>query len=117
MEQYGFWAYGRYAQIEPWVYRNGGRLLNPEGTRLDPTPEAIEALRFVTDPTREHGVAPTPAEMEGIRQQDGLGRHRRQAAAVVPMAVRPVAGDHRSFQRGGAHPAQKLVDLPGPKGR
>ena len=69
-EQYSFWAYGRYAQIEPWIYRNGGRLLNAEGTRLEPTAEAVEALRFLTDLTVEHGVAPSPAEMEGIRQQD-----------------------------------------------
>jgi len=70
IDQYGFWAYGRYAHIESWVYQNNGRLLNPEKTRFAPDENAIEALAFLNSLIHEHKVAPTPAEMEGIRQQD-----------------------------------------------
>lgn len=69
-EQYGFWLYGRYAQIEPWIYQNGGQLLNEARTRVEPDEAAIETLEFLTDLTLEHGVSPAPREMEGIRQQD-----------------------------------------------
>ena len=69
-EQFGFWAYGRYAHIEPWIYRNGGRLLSDDRTELVPDEAAIEALQFVTDLASVHGVAAQPQEMEGIRQQD-----------------------------------------------
>lgn len=69
-DQYGYWAYGRYAQIEPWIYRNGGRLLNEDRTKLAPDSRALEALKFVTDLTTVHKVAPTPESMKGIKQGD-----------------------------------------------
>jgi multiple sugar transport system substrate-binding protein len=70
IDQYGFWLYGRYAQIEPWIYMNDGRLLNEARTRLEPNAQAIEALTFLADLTNVHEVAPKPLDMEGIRQQD-----------------------------------------------
>ncbi|MEE3122893.1 MAG: sugar ABC transporter substrate-binding protein [SAR324 cluster bacterium] len=70
IDQYGYWAYGRYAHIEPWIFRNGGSLLNEDRTRLSPDFRAIEAMRFVTDMVNLHQVAPKPQDMEGIRQQD-----------------------------------------------
>lgn len=70
VDQYGFWFYGRYAHIESWVYQNDGRLLNDDKTRFEPDENAVEALSFLTSLIHEHGVAPEPAEMEGIRQQD-----------------------------------------------
>ena len=70
VDQYGFWLYGRYAHIESWVYNNDGRLLNETRTRFDPDENAVEALAFLASLINEHGVAPRPAEMEGIRQQD-----------------------------------------------
>ena len=45
-DQYGFWLYGRYAHVEPWVYQNGGRLLNESKTRFEPDEQALEALAF-----------------------------------------------------------------------
>jgi multiple sugar transport system substrate-binding protein len=69
-EQYGFWFYGRYAHIESWVYQNGGRLLNETKTRFEADDKAVEALAFLDSLIHEHGVAPEPKEMEGIRQQD-----------------------------------------------
>ncbi len=65
-DQYGYWVYGRYAHIEPWVFRNGGRLLNADRTKLEPNAAALEALQFVTDLANVHGVAPKPEMMDGI---------------------------------------------------
>jgi multiple sugar transport system substrate-binding protein len=70
IDQYGYWVYGRYAQVEPWIYMNGGRLLNEARTRVEPNDAAIETLQFLSDLVNVHGVAPRPQEMEGIRQQD-----------------------------------------------
>ncbi len=72
-DQYGFWLYGRYAQVEPWVYQNNGRLLNENKTRFEPDENAVEALAFLDSLIHEHQVAPEPKEMEGIRQQDVFG--------------------------------------------
>lgn len=70
IDQHGFWVYGRYAQIEPWIYQNGGRLLNEARTRLDVDDAARETLQFLTDLVNVHEVAPRPQDMEGVRQQD-----------------------------------------------
>ena len=70
VEQYGFWFYGRYAHVESWIYQNDGRLLNEDKTRFEANDNAVEALSFLDSLIHEHGVAPEPKEMEGIRQQD-----------------------------------------------
>jgi len=70
IDQYGYWFYGRYAHIESWIYQNNGRLLNETRTRFAPDDNAVEALAFLDSLIHEYGVAPEPAEMEGIRQQD-----------------------------------------------
>lgn len=70
VDQYGFWFYGRYAQIESWVYNNGGRFLSEDRTAFEPNDAAVETLEFLQSLVQEHGVSPTPGEMEGIRQQD-----------------------------------------------
>lgn len=70
IDQHGFWLYGRYAQIEPWIFQNGGSLLNANRTRLEPDDNAREALKFLADLTNVHEVSPRPKEMEGVRQQD-----------------------------------------------
>lgn len=70
VDQYGFWLYGRYAHVESWVYQNGGRLLNANKTRFEADDKAVEALAFLDSLIHEHGVAPEPKEMEGVRQQD-----------------------------------------------
>jgi multiple sugar transport system substrate-binding protein len=70
---FGHWFYGRYAQIESWVYQNDGRLLNEDKTRFEPDDNAIEALQFLYDLIHVHEVAPRPSEFEGVRQQDVFG--------------------------------------------
>ncbi len=70
IDQWGYWVYGRYAQVEPWIYQNGGRILNEARTRLEVDDAARETLQFLSDLVNVHEVAPRPQEMEGIRQQD-----------------------------------------------
>jgi len=74
-EQYGYWVRGRYAAVEPWVYQNGGTYFNADRTRFEPDAAAIEALEFLHDLINEHGVAPAPAELQGLgdRQIFGTG--------------------------------------------
>jgi multiple sugar transport system substrate-binding protein len=60
MEQWGHHFYGRYAQIEPWVYANDGRLIDRENMRFDPDQNAMEAIQFLVSLVNEHNVAPQP---------------------------------------------------------
>lgn len=69
-EQWGFHAYGRYAQIEPWVYANNGRLIDREAMRFDPDERGLEALSFVTSLITEHGVAPEPSTVSEIDTEE-----------------------------------------------
>jgi len=101
IDQYGHWFYGRYAHTESWIYQNNGRLLNAAKTRFEPDDNAIETLDFLYSLIHEHGVAPMPKEMEGIRQQDIFPQG--MAAMWVDGSwniknIRDIAGD--SFQWG-----------------
>ncbi len=68
-DQYGFWFYGRYAHVEPWVYANGGRLLNKDTMRFDPDSQALEALEMLASLV-DNGYAPAQKDMSSVRQQD-----------------------------------------------
>lgn len=70
IDQYGFWFYGRYAHVEPWIYANGGRLLNRDTMRFDPDRAALEALKMLTNLVLVDKVAPSQKDMSSIRQQD-----------------------------------------------
>lgn len=70
IDQWGYWFYGRYAHVEPWIYQNGGRLLNEDKTRFDPDANAMETLKFLTDLVLKYKVAPSKKSMTGVRQQD-----------------------------------------------
>jgi multiple sugar transport system substrate-binding protein len=71
-DQYGYWVYGRYAQTDPWVFRNGGRFISADGTKLEINDAAKNALAFLASIV-DQGFAPRPQELEGIRQQDVFG--------------------------------------------
>lgn len=71
-EQWGFWFDGRYSNVDAWIFRNGGRLLNDGASALEPDENAMAALQFLSDLIAE-GAAPRPLEMEGIRPQDVFG--------------------------------------------
>ncbi|MCZ7448283.1 sugar ABC transporter substrate-binding protein [Rhizobium rhizogenes] len=68
--QWGYSVFGRYAEVDGWVYRNGGRYLNSDSTALEPNPAAIHALKYLTDLVVKEKVAPTPKDMQGVRYQD-----------------------------------------------
>jgi multiple sugar transport system substrate-binding protein len=70
VDQWGFWVYGRYAQIEPWVYANGGNLIERSSMRFSPDANATETLHFLTDLVLKEKVAPTQKEMSALRNQD-----------------------------------------------
>lgn len=70
IDQWGYWIYGRYAQVDTWMFRNGGRYLNDARTVIEPNEAAVNTLQFLTNLVLEDKVAPMPQEMEGIRQQD-----------------------------------------------
>ena len=94
-EQYGFWLYGRYAHVDTWVFRNGGRYLNADETGLALNDEARNALGFLASLVEE-GIAPKPQDMEGIRQQDvfPMGMSAMWVDGSWNIAnVRKVAGD------------------------
>ncbi|MCH3917135.1 MAG: sugar ABC transporter substrate-binding protein [Spirochaetia bacterium] len=70
IDQWGFWRYGRYAQVEPWVYADGGNLIDRSKMRFAPDANAMETLKFLTDLTLKYHVAPTQKEMSDVRNQD-----------------------------------------------
>lgn len=96
VDVWGMSLYGRYAHVEPWVFRNGGRYLNADETALELNKEAVNALQFLTDLVNVEGVAPQPQEMEGVRQQDimALGMAAMWVDGSWNIAnVRKIAGD------------------------
>jgi multiple sugar transport system substrate-binding protein len=70
IDQWGFWFYGRYAHIEPWVYANDGNLIDRDTMRYNPDENALEAIKMLTDLVLVDKVAPQPKEMSAYRQQD-----------------------------------------------
>ncbi|MEL6168663.1 MAG: sugar ABC transporter substrate-binding protein [Pseudomonadota bacterium] len=67
---FGYWVYGRYAHVDTWVYRNGGRYLTDDKSGIELNAAAVNTLQFLSDLIAVDNVAPQPQEMEGIRQQD-----------------------------------------------
>ncbi|MHB0896368.1 MAG: ABC transporter substrate-binding protein [Spirochaetales bacterium] len=70
IDQWGFWFYGRYAQIEPWIFANDGELLDKATMSYKPDAKAIEAMRFLTDLVLKDKSAPSKKAMSAYRQQD-----------------------------------------------
>lgn len=70
IDQWGFWFYGRYAHIEPWVYANDGYLIDRDTMRYNPDNNAMEAIKMLTDLVLVDKVSPQPKEMSAYRQQD-----------------------------------------------
>ncbi|HNV36198.1 MAG TPA: sugar ABC transporter substrate-binding protein [Rectinema sp.] len=70
VNQWGFWFYGRYAHIEPWVYANDGELIDRSSMTYKPDANALEAMRFLSDLVLVDKSAPPPKEMSAYKQQD-----------------------------------------------
>lgn len=66
----------------PFIYSNGGQIVNDEGTRLMlDEPEAMEAIQKLQDLLWVHHVAPTPAEAE--RRPKGDVQFQTNKVAMV----------------------------------
>ena len=95
-DQWGFWLYGRYAHVDTWVFRNGGRYLNADETKIELNDAARNTLGFLSSLV-EAGIAPMPQEMDGIRQQDvfPMGMAAMWVDGSWNIAnIRKVAGDN-----------------------
>ena len=68
--QWGFWFYGRYAHIDPWVFRNGGRFIDRSNYTYAPDQNAMDAIRFLLNLVLVEKVAPSKKQMSAFRQQD-----------------------------------------------
>jgi len=96
IDQWGYWWYGRYAQVDQWIYQNDGDLLSECRTQFVLDDNALEAIKFLLDLTLVHGYAPTIAEVTGIRQQDvfPLGMAAMWTDGVWNIEnIRSIAGD------------------------
>lgn len=65
-DQWGYWGWGRYTNVEPWIYANGGNLVDREKMRFAPDENAMEALHFISDLILKYKVAPPQKEMSAI---------------------------------------------------
>jgi len=81
VDQWGFWFYGRYAQIEPWVYANDGNLIDRDTMKFSPDANAMEALKMLTDLVLVDKVAPPQKDMASYRQRD-IFAHELAAMSV-----------------------------------
>lgn len=70
VDQWGHHFYGRYAQIEPWIYANDGQLIDRRTMQFAPNENAREALQFLGDLVNEHEVAPQPRLVSDIDTQE-----------------------------------------------
>ena len=67
---WGYWFYGRYAHVDPWVLRNNGHLIDRKSYTYAPDQNAMEAINFLLDLVAKERVAPSKKVMGSFRQQD-----------------------------------------------
>jgi len=70
IDQWGFWFYGRYSHIEPWVYANNGKLIDRDTMQFNPDKNAMDAMKMLTDLVLVDKVAPPQKDMISFQQQD-----------------------------------------------
>jgi ABC-type sugar transport system, periplasmic component len=69
IDQYGFRFYGRYAHIEPWVFANGGTLIDYSTHRFAPDAKALEAIKMLTDMVLVDKSAPSQKDMSALKNE------------------------------------------------
>lgn len=69
-DQWGFWFYGRYSHIEPWIYANNGNLIDKKTMQFNPDANAMEAMKMLTDLVLVDKIAPPQKDMTSFQQQD-----------------------------------------------
>jgi len=74
IDQWGYWFYGRYAHVESWIFRNGGRLIDRANMKFAPDANAVKAMQFLNKLILTYHVASMPKDMAGVRQQDVFPR-------------------------------------------
>ncbi len=70
IDQWGYWGWGRYTNIESWIYANNGNLVDRTKMRFAPDANAMEALRFTSDLVLKHKVAPTAKDMSALKYSE-----------------------------------------------
>ena len=70
IDQWGFWFYGRYAHVEPWVFGNNGYLVDNKTMKFAPDKNAMDAMKMLTDLVLVDKVAPAQKDMTAFKQQD-----------------------------------------------
>lgn len=70
IDQWGFWFYGRYAHVEPWVFGNNGYLVDSKTMKFAPNKNAMDAIKMLTDLVLVDKVAPAQKDMTSFKQQD-----------------------------------------------
>lgn len=70
IDQWGYWFYGRYAHVEPWVFANDGELLDKSTMSWKPDAKGLEAWKFLSDLVLKDKSAPSKKAMSAYRQQD-----------------------------------------------
>ena len=59
----------------PFIWQNGGRILDAEGNITLEDPELVEALQYLQDLKRD-GYAALPTDVGAAWNMDGLGREK-----------------------------------------
>lgn len=87
----GYWS--------PFVYQNGGSVLNADGTKcvLD-SPQAIEAIQFVSDLINKYHVSPTLSQMTGLGGIDTMFRTGRLGMQISGRWFVPVGREIKAFK-------------------
>ncbi len=67
IDQWGHWFFGRYANIEPWVFANGGSYINKDTMRFEPNQNAIDAIKMLTDMVLVDKSAPAQKDMASFK--------------------------------------------------
>lgn len=97
IDQYGTVTYPAPFAWPPWIWSNEGDFLNPSGERatgyLD-SPETVQALNFLVDLHRRHGVAPSPAAAASMGDDVSLLYTQRIAMLVSGHWLMPMLQRH-----------------------
>ena len=66
IDQWGYYGFGRYAEVQAWVIADNGTLINDD-MKFNPDANALEALEFFTDLVTKYKVAPMPKDMSAMK--------------------------------------------------
>ena len=86
--QWGCYVDTAYRGWFPWVWNNGGHILNAARTRsVMSTPATVGALQFLQDLIYRHKVAPTPADLSSQTAVDQFASGRMALLEGIPAGI------------------------------